>query len=217
MPGTFALTAVDRPNRGTSPAPQELSLVLYRPGDQSPSRPSPPASPTGPDDPARETARQFSPTATLESDQVDRYGDRGSLTPKPSGLGSPSRADSQSPVPLGKRNYKGKHRAVYSDKDSISGTDEGEDVDMPDDQSPRPRYPSGEVFRVSPTSVIETLTLSRHHLQLWMISSGYASPSTPLPATLSKKLWRKSGGEMQRATTQRTTLLMMRSMFLEDG
>jgi hypothetical protein len=157
MPGNFEqnhLTAPDQSYRDTSQAPQELSLVLYRPADQisSRSRPASPARPTESNDPVREAERPLSPTFTLETENVEDWASRGSVTPRlgNTDLGSPSRASSQGSSPV--RGNKGKQRAEqpYSDEERVLGPEEDEDCDMVDPGTDStPRRPSGQVIYVS--------------------------------------------------------------------
>lgn len=135
MPGTFTpnyLTASDQSHRGTSQAPQELSLVLYNHVDQSSglSLPAAPAPSTDPDDPMVGIPEEPSPTVPLETDGIDSLAGRGSLTPRPgSAVLSPSpQAGSQSPVPLTRDKGKGRAERPYSDEESMSNV--GEDIEM---------------------------------------------------------------------------------------
>ena len=127
--------AADRSSRGSSQAPQELSLVVYRPTDQGPSLscPASPAYLAEIGSPARETERHFSPTATLETEYVENWAEHNSLTPKPGNadLSPLSRASSPSSVPLRCNNGKGRAEQ-YPDEESISDPVGDYDAEMSD-------------------------------------------------------------------------------------
>ena len=157
MPGTFTPdrpTIPDQSYRDTSQAPPELSLVLYRP-----------ASPVSPMEFGEETERQFSPTATLETENVDYRTENGSSTPRRGYAEiprSPSQVSSQSPLPSRLDKGKGRMEPPYPDDESMVDPVEGEDINMSDlDTNTTPFSQRGQVFPFPCASVIGTLTLSR--------------------------------------------------------